>query len=401
MQFNYKVIDEHKQIKRGTLEAVDKEAAKRNLLENKWQIIELQESNQILGFLNKALESKLSFESISSFCTQMAMMIRTGANLVKGLEILKAQSRDKNLQRVITTMITEVSRGSSLSAAMKTCGNALPELLINLVAVGEQSGNLDTVLNNMAEYYERENFIRKKIASASVYPAILTAVMIILVIFFINFILPEITGLLTESGGELPLITQVMIGSATFLKDKFFIILFGVLGLVVLFFRLQAIPKYKLKIDGYKLRIPLLGKNMKNVITARFCRTLALFLKASIPIVPILDSMEKIVGNEVSRLAVAQAKEKIIKGKGLAAAFGEEKFFDEMVIQMMTIGEETGQLDDLMEEIAKFYDKQVEIGISKMVALVEPVFTIIIGIFAGIMVISVALPILNMSQGIK
>lgn len=401
MQFNYKVIDEHKQIKRGTLEALDKEAAKRNLLDNKWQIIELKESNQIFGFLNKALESKLSFESISSFCTQMAMMIRTGANLVKGLEILKAQSGDKNLQRVVTTMITEVSRGSSLSAAMKTCGNALPELLINLVAVGEQSGNLDAVLNNMAEYYDRENFIRKKIASASVYPAILTGVLVILVIFFINFILPEITGLLTESGGELPLVTQVMIGSATFLQEKFLVILIGIFGLVVLFFRMQSIPKYKLKIDALKLRTPLIGKNIKNVITARFCRTMALFLKASIPIVPILDSMEKIVGNEVSRLAVAQAKEKIIKGKGLATSFGEEKFFDEMVIQMMIIGEETGQLDDLMEEIAQFYDKQVEIGITRMVAMVEPMFTIIIGIFAGIMVISVALPILNLSEGIK
>ncbi|NLI91828.1 MAG: type II secretion system F family protein [Peptococcaceae bacterium] len=401
MQFNYKVIDETKTIKKGTLQAADREAAKRMMLENKWQIIELQEGNQLLDILNKAVESKLSYESISSFCTQMAMMIRTGANLVKGLEILKAQSKDKNLQRVITTLITEVSRGSSLSAAMRTCGRALPELLVNLVAVGEQSGNLDTVLNNMAEYYDRENFIRKKIASASVYPAILTSVLVILVIFFINFILPEITGLLNDSGGQLPLITQIMINSAGFLTRNFLLLIVLIIGLVAGYFKLHSIPKYKLQIDGIKLKIPLLGKNIKNVITARFCRTMALFLKASIPIVPILDSMEKIVGNEVSRMAVVQAKEKIIKGKGLAASFGEEKFFDEMVIQMMTIGEETGQLDDLMEEIAKYYDKQVEIGIGKMVALVEPVFTIIIGIFAGLMVISVALPIFNMSQGIK
>jgi type IV pilus assembly protein PilC len=161
MQFNYRVIDENNTFQKGTIEAIDREAAKRIILENKWQIIELQEGNKILEVLNKAVESKLSYESISSFCTQMAMMLRTGANLVKGLEILKAQSKDKNLQRVITTMITEVSRGSSLSAAMKSCGNTLPVLLVNLVAVGEQSGNLDTVLNNMAEYYDRENFIRK------------------------------------------------------------------------------------------------------------------------------------------------------------------------------------------------------------------------------------------------
>lgn len=401
MRFSYKVIDEQNLVKKGVLEAVDREAAKRIILENKWQIIELEEAGKILEWMNRAVETKVSFEAISSFCTQMSMMIRTGANLVKGLEILKAQTKDKNLQRVIATMITEVSRGSSLSASMKSCGNALPSLLINLVAVGEQSGNLDTVLNNMAEYYDRENFIRKKIAGASVYPAILTGVLVILIIFFINFILPEITGLLTESGGDLPLITRIMLGFAAFLTDNLLLLALGFAGFVGLYLKLLTIPKYRLKIDALKLRTPLLGRNIKNVITARFCRTMALFLKASIPIIPILDSMEKIMGNEVSRLAVLRAKEQISKGKGLAAAFGEEKFFEEMVVQMMTIGEETGQLDDLMEEIAQYYDKQVEIGITKMMALVEPVFTMIIGIFAGIMIISVALPIFNLSQGIK
>jgi len=401
MEFSYKVIDEKNTIKKGAIEAHDKEAAKRIIIDNNWQIIELEETSKVLAWINKPIETKLSFEAISSFCTQMAMMVRTGANLIKGLEILRDQTKDKNLQRVITTLITEVSRGSSLSAAMRACGDSLPELLISLVTVGEQSGNLDKVLNNMAEYYDRENFIRKKIANASVYPVILTAVLVILVIFFVNFILPEISGLLAESGGELPLITQIMINSATFLADNFLLIVLILFGIAGIFMRLRNIPTNRIKIDALKLRLPMFGKNLKNVITARFCRTLALFLKASIPIIPILDSMEKIVGNEVSRLAVAQAREKIIKGKGLAAAFGEEKFFDEMVIQMMTIGEETGQLDDLMEEIAIYYDKEVEMGITKMVALVEPVFTIIIGILAGIMIISVALPIFSLSDGIK
>jgi type IV pilus assembly protein PilC len=401
MQFSYKVIDEHNNVQKGVLEAIDQEAAKKIILDNKWQLIELTESGNIFNWMNKAIETKLSYETISSFCTQMAMLIRTGTNLVKGLEILRVQTKDKSLNRVISTLITEVSRGSSLSAAMKACGNVLPPLLINLVKTGEESGHLDTVLNNMAEYYERENFIRKKIASAAVYPLMLTGVMIVLVIFFINFILPEITGLISESGAELPLITQIMLAAASFLTNNILLLLLGLIGIAGIYYKLSTIPHYKYKIDGLKLKIPLLGKNMQNVITARFCWTMSLFLKASIPIVPILDSMEKIVGNEVARVAVLQAREQLIKGKGLAAAFRAEGFFDEMVIQMMTIGEETGQLDDLMEEIAQYYDKQVEIGISKMVALVEPVFTIIIGIFAGLMIISVALPIFSLSEGIN
>lgn len=398
MRFRYKVIDENMSVTEGVLEAVDLEAAKRILFENKWQVIELEEASKILNWLDRSIERKLSYESISAFCSQMALIIKTGANLVKGLEILKMQSRDRRLQKVISFLINEVSRGSSLSAAMKSCG-VFPELLINLVTVGEQSGNLDSVLNNMAEYYDRENFIRKKITSASIYPAILTVVLVIIIFFFINFILPEITSLMSETGGQLPLITRFMINTANFLTSNFWLIVMVLALLAFIYTRLSRNEVFRFWVDGLKLRLPLIGKNLKNVITVRFCRTMALFLKASIPIVTILDSMKNVLGNEIPRRAVMQAKEKIIKGKGLAAAFGEEKFFDQMVIQMMTIGEETGQLDDLMEEMAHFYDKQVELGISKMVALVEPLFTIIIGIFAGIMIISVALPIFNLSSG--
>lgn len=398
MRFRYKVIDENMSVTEGVLEAVDLEAAKRILFENKWQVIELEETSKILNWLDRSIEGKLSYESISAFCSQMAMIIKTGANLVKGLEILKMQSRDRRLQKAISFLINEVSRGSSLSTAMKSCG-AFPELLINLVTVGEQSGNLDSVLNNMAEYYDRENFIRKKITSASIYPAILTVVLVIIIFFFINFILPEITSLMSETGGQLPLITRFMINTANFLTSNFWLIVMALALLVLIYTRLSKNEVFRFWVDGLKLRLPLIGKNLKNVITVRFCRTMALFLKASIPIVTILDSMKNVLGNEIPRRAVMQAKEKIIKGKGLAAAFGEEEFFDQMVIQMMTIGEETGQLDDLMEEIAHFYDKQVELGISKMVALVEPLFTIIIGIFAGIMIISVALPIFNLTSG--
>lgn len=401
MRFTYKVVDEKYNVQKGVLEASDKPAAKRILLENKWQVIELEEVSRILDFMNQTIETKLSYSAISSFCTELSMMIRTGANLIRGLETLQAQTKDKNLQRVISTMISEVSKGSSLSAAIRACGNALPSLLSSLVAVGEQSGNLEDVLSNMAKYYDRENFIRKKISSAAVYPAILTGVLVVLIIFFINVILPEITVLLKDTGGELPLITRVLISSASFLTDYFFLLLASVLALVGGYLKARSIPRFKLKKDDWKLRIPVLGKNIKNILTARFCRTMALFLKASIPIVTILDSMEKIMGNEVSRIAIIEAKDKIIKGQGLAEAFKEEKFFDELVIQMMTMGEETGQLDELMAEIADYYDKQVEIGITKMIALVEPIFTILIGIFAGLMIIAVALPIMNLSNTIN
>lgn len=401
MQYKYKVLNENLVVNQGVIEAADIEEARRMMMNNQWQIISLEQTLGVDGWLSRKFQGKVKLESVSAFCSQLAMIIRSGANLVRGLEILQNQSEDKRLREVLGTIFRGVSRGGSLSAAMRETRGALPELLVNLVAVGEESGSLDSVLTSMAEYYDRENFIRKKVTSASIYPAILSGVLVLLVVFFINFILPEITDLITQNGQQLPLTTQVIINSAQFLTQNGIFLLIGAMIFLYLFVKLFSIPKYRFYLDALLLRLPLFGKNSKNVIIARLSRTLALFLRSSIPIVTILNSLEKIVGNEVPRLAITRAKERIIQGESIAAAFGKEPFFDPLVIQMMSIGEETGRLEELMGEVANHYDKRVEIGITRMVALVEPLFTVIIGIFAGGMIISIALPIFNMANTVK
>lgn len=399
MQYKYKVIDEQMSITEGTLEAVDYDAAKRILQENGWQVISILEPQGLSALLNRKITTRVKYESISAFCSQLAMMVRSGANLVRGLEILKLQMEDKQLQEVIVIIVQGVSRGDSLSQAMRDCKGALPDLLINLVAVGEESGNLESVLTSMAEYYDRENYIRKKIQSASVYPAILMMVLIGIVVFFMKFLLPEIMGMLTEGGQSLPLATQLIINASNFFSENGIYLLIGLIAIIFGLYRLFKIPKYRYYLDDFLLRLPLFGKNMRNVVISRFSRTFALFLHSSIPMVTLLNSMETIVGNEVSRQAVIRTRERIIKGEALAQAFGQEEFFDPLVIQMMSIGEETGRMEEMLEEVANLYDKKVELGIARMIALVEPVFTVIIGIFAGGMIIAIALPIFSMATG--
>ena len=401
MQFRYKIINHEMRVTEGILEAVDLESARRLILENRWQIISLEKASSLSVLLTMGFKSKVKYESIAAFCTQLAMMIRSGANLVRGLDILQAQMEDRRLKEVVGTIHRSVSRGSSLSAAMREGQGALPELLINLVSVGEESGSLDSVLTSMAEYYERENFIRKKITSAGVYPVVLTVVLIGLVILFMNFILPEITDLMKGNGQKLPAATQMIVDASAFLMSNGLLLLFALIALGILLYKVFKIPKYLYFLHAFLLRIPLLGRNMKDVIIARFSRTLALFLHSSIPIVQILNSLEGIVGNEVPRLAVVRSKDLIIRGETMALAFGKEPFFDPLVIQMMSIGEETGRLEELMLEVANHYDKRVEIGITRLVALVEPIFTLIIGVFAGGLIIAIALPIFSMASGIK
>ena len=401
LQFRYKVITEEMSIAEGVLEAVDLEAAKRIAQDNRWQVISLREAQGFEQWLGKQVKGKVKYESIAAFCSQLAMMIRSGANLVRGLEILQTQIEDKRLKEVVGIIFRSVSRGNSLAQAMRDCQGALPELLINLVAVGEESGSLDSVLTSMAEYYERENFVRKKITSAAIYPAVLTIVLIGLVIFFMNFILPEIADLMSQNGQSLPALTQMIVDTSRFLKAKGLYLLIALAAVAGTGQRVLRFPKYRYFLDAFLLKLPLLGKNIKNVIIARFARTLALLLHSSIPIVPILNSMENIVGNEVPRQALVRTRERVIRGETLAASFGQEKFFDPLVIQMISIGEETGRLEELMGEVANHYDKRVEIGISRMVAMVEPIFTVLIGVFAGGLIISIALPIFNMANIVK
>jgi type IV pilus assembly protein PilC len=401
MQFRYRVINEEMHVTTGVLDAVDLEAARRQMAENQWQIISLEKVSGLSKLLTMSFKNKVKAESLAAFCSQMAMMIRSGANLVRGLEILQTQIEDKRLQEVVAAIHRGVSRGDSLSTAMRDCPGALPELLINLVNVGEESGNLDSVLVSMAEYYERENFIRKKITSASIYPIVLTVVLIGLVILFMSFILPEITDLMKGNGQSLPVPTQMIVKTADYLNSNGIYLLLVLVAMALGLIRLFKIPKYLYYLHAFLLRTPLLGKNMKDVVIARFSRTLALFLHSSLPIVPILNSLENIVGNEVPRLAVSRAKDRIIRGETMAMAFGAEPFFDPLVIQMMTIGEETGRMEELMVEVANHYDKRVEVGLTRLVSLVEPIFTIIIGVFAGGLIISIALPIFNMASGVS
>lgn len=398
MQFKYKVIDEKMNVVEGRLEAVDSEAAKRIVRGNGWQLLFLKELKPLDSILNRKIQGKINYDAVASFCSQLAMTIRSGANLVRGLEVLQAQMEDKSMRSVLDTIIRGVSRGDSLSQAMLDCHGALPELLINLVTVGEESGNLESVLTSMARYYERESFIRKKIHSAAIYPVMLIFVLIGLILFFLNFILPDIQDLIVQNGQQLPMVTQLILDLSRFLtKYGFYLLLGGIFISFLLVKLLKQLP-YRYHWDKVLLRIPLLGKNLKNVILARFTRTLALFLHSSIPMVPILNSIENIVGNEVPKRAVSRVRERIIQGEPLALAFGKEGFFDPLVIQMMSIGEETGRLEELMGDLANHYDQRVEIGITRMVSLVEPIFTIIIGVFAGGLIISIALPIFNMAN---
>lgn len=399
--FNYMAIDGSGKPITGTMTAGDFMDVKTRLQEDGLIPVRITRGSDLKEKLNSLVRQKVNAKVIALFCRQLHIIVSSGVNILNGLDILRNQMRNKVMRNVMGKMFNEVQKGRSLSEAMNDMKSTLPPLLVNMISVGEVSGNLDEILKNMSEYYEKESFMREKLKSAMTYPVILISVGIIMMIFFMNFVLPEIVKLITETGGELPALTRVVLGTVNFIKKYYLMFFLVVLGIYV--FLRAAVPgeKYRFARDRILNSIPVVNTSIKNVVTSRFLRTVSMMLRGGIPLLPVLESVEKVLGNGIAETGVRAAIEGVKRGERLGDNMASCNYFDPIVIHMINIGEETGELDNILEAMADYYDKEAEAWLMKMMAMVEPAFTIIVGIFIGILIISMMLPMFGMLSQIS
>ena len=394
--YNYRAVDNNGKAVNGSLSARDELDVKRKVQENGQIAVKITKGSEISEKLNKLLAGKLSIKTVAMFCRQLYIIISSGVNILSGMEILKNQTRNKIMKNVLTKIYSQVQKGRSLSEAMSDLESMFPPLLINMVSVGEVSGNLDEILQNMAVYYEKESFMREKLKSAMIYPVILLVVAVAMMAFFMNFVLPEVAKLITDSGGELPVLTKLIIIAADFLGKYYLIIILGIVLLVAVL--KTAIPGEKLRLikDKLVMRIPIVNTSVRNVVTSRFMRTVSMMLKGGIPLLYVLESTEKVMNHSIAEVGIRAAQEGLKRGEGLGSNIASCNFFDPIVIHMIIIGEETGDLDNILGNMAEYYDKEAETWLMKMMATIEPVFTLIIGAFIGTLVISMMIPMFSM-----
>jgi Type II secretory pathway, component PulF len=281
---------------------------------------------------------------------------------------------------------------------MKACGR-FPDLLVDMVMTGEISGNVDTILYNMEDFYKREANIKNKIKSASIYPVLILVVAIGMMLFFNFFIFPEIKDLFVDM--KLPAVTIFVLGAMNFLNNYYLLMAVSIVITIVLIKYIQTIPKVAYVWDKMTLKVPVLGAVKRDIITSRFTRSMGIFLKSAVPIMTIMENMKLIVGNESISQEIEKAKNEIVAGTKFADSIGNEEIFEPIVTQMIRVGEETGQLDEMMFKLADIYDEKVESGIGRLMSLVEPVLTLVIGLIVGVAIVGVALPIMQMTQGMK
>ena len=337
-------------------------------------------------------------QELVNFCGHMALMIKSGVNIMLSLEILEQQSTNKEIRKVYGKILENVRKGESLSASMEVTED-FPQLIIDMVKVGESTGELDNILLNMEEYYQRDIAIRNKVKTATVYPKILVFATLATILFFVYFVVPSFADLFSDMQ-NLPIATKMLLGMTNFFQNNT-IPLFGMLILfVIILMFLWRNAKFVIFKDRLLLSLPVVGLFNKQVIISRMARSLGVFLKSGVPVLEALDSTKNILKNRHLEKGFDKAITSIINGLTMSDAFREEKLFDPMVYGLMRVGQETGQLDEMLYKLAAIYDREVEFSLNKLVAKIEPMMIIIIGGVVGFIVIAIAVPILNMSQGI-
>ena len=380
---------------KGTIQAKDLTDARKQLKAKKLRVIEIKEKKNITSFNNRNKKKKLKADSISHFCRQFAIIISSGINSITGLETLAKRTENKLMAIEINRIVDAVKKGSTVADAILDKDSKFPRLLGAMVATGEETGTLEEVLKSMALFYEREHRIIQKIKNASTYPIIIALLSFVMLFIFTGFIIPQMMESIMDVGAELPFMTKLIMNLGEFVNKFWWAILLVLMGVFYVICQYIKTPLGREHKDIIIDKIPLLGKGINSIVSMRFSRALYLFVSTGYPMLQGLDHIKSSVNNSIAEKAVAAAKEGLIRGETLSENLEKYNYFDPVLIQMISIGEQTGQLEVIANQMADFYEHESDIYLSRMVAMIEPIMIIIVGIMVAILVMSVFLPMLS------
>lgn len=394
--YQYSAKDKSGQTVNSILEAASEAEALEILHRKELIILSLKPTKKKISRVKST--GKVKLDDLVIFSRQLATMIEAGIPLVQALAILSEQVENSNLKNVVFSMRKDIEAGMSFCDSLAKHPQIFSELFINMTRAGEASGMLHEVLDRLASYLEKAAALNRKVISSLIYPAVVISMAIIITAVLLLKVVPTFKGIFDTLGGKLPLPTQILIGVSTLLQ-KYFIFLLGFLmGMFFLFQRFISTVKGRYIFDKQKLKTPILGPLFRKVAVAKFSRTFSTLVKSGISVLSALDIVAKTSGNKVVEEAIMNCRVAVREGEPIARPLSKSGVFPPMVCRMISVGEQTGQLEKMLTKIADFYDDQVDAAVSGLTSMIEPLVIAFLGLVIGGIVISLFLPIFQITQ---
>ncbi len=380
---------------RSSVEAATEQAAIAALLNRNLLVVSIQEK---IGKKGRTSGGRVALADLVIFTRQLATMIDAGLAMVQSLQALAEQTTNKAMRDVIHDVCTRVEGGDSFSEALQKHPKVFNRLYYSMVSAGETGGLLAEILARLAVYLENAARLRKKVKSAMMYPTVVTVVAILITTFLLIKVVPVFGDIYSGFGAKLPGPTQFLINISEIVKRYFILIALAGGGLVYGWLHFIKTKPGRLFWDSRRIKLPIFGLIAHKICLARFTRTLASLIRSGVPILEVLQIVSQTVGNVVMEKAIKDAASDIERGESISMAFGKHPVFPSMIIRMITAGEQTGKIDNMLERISDFLDEEIETTLSGLTSLIEPILIVFLGVVVGGMVICMFLPIFKLAE---
>src|SRR5919107_5655595 len=389
------------QIQKGQVDVKSREEVSAYLRKNRMMLVSVREAPKKMTLGGGLGKARVKIRDIVIFTRQFATMINAGLPLVQSLTILADQTENKSLKEVTKAVVHDVESGNTLADAFAKHPTAFSSLYVNMVAAGEAGGILDTILIRLATFLEKSDALIRKVKGAMIYPTVIFSVAIIAIAVLLIFVIPTFQSMFASVNLELPLTTRIVIGMSNLLIGYWWAIIAAIAGVFFAFNRYYATSSGKLQIDGMMLKAPVLGDILRKSAVSRFTRTLGTLISSGVSILDGLEITAKTAGNRVIQDAIMASRASIAGGETIAAPLQKSNVFPPMVISMISVGEQTGGLDEMLSKIADFYDEEVDAAVSGLLSLLEPIMIGFLGVVVGGMVVAMYLPIFDMMNAVQ
>ena len=395
-KYSYRAVDSSGKVKKGTIEANSEDAAKTRLRSEGLNITEFSETKGFSFNFKKKVKNK----DLSVFCKQFAAVLRAGVPVISALEMLATSMENKTLVEAINEASAHVQKGGTLADAMKLNPNVFPPMLYNMIAAGESSGKMEICFERMATQFEKNGHIEGKIKSAMMYHIVVLCVVAGVVILMLTKVVPTFSEMFKDMGAKLPVATQMLVNFSDFLVNKWYLVILIVIILIVAI-KVFASTEFGQEFNGkLALGLPIFGNLNVKTAAATFSRTFATLLSSGISMVDAIEQTANVMSNKIIRDKIKDCKVQVTRGVPLSKPIKDADIFPAMLPQMMHIGEETGNIEDMMSKVADFYEDEVDLATDALASAMEPLIIVVMAVVVGVIVIAIYSPILGMYDAV-